>query len=231
MWWDGVYGFDTHLVDGRYHFKRVFDDEAIKKVIIDLPSFELQFQGQCSIKKPDKIDYVDYKAWHCSIIELIEADNFIDCLTDQEKEKQLKFALKEGFIRLGDCENTVDSWERCPIEIESSLLSLLEDDTLKKFDIAEKLLNFYYKTLYDGPFEYFLDFSPYFSFAYRVVNLFHKKLLTANGKSDSEKFKKLCQCTAERAKRSALGDRYYCYAFEKYRYDNETSILSVKKKF
>ena len=219
LWWIGCFAHREKL-------DSVFDDKAIKETIIELPSFEMYFQKSQNIKKPAEVDFIDYESWHCDIIELIEADDFIDFLSDEEKKKQLEFVLDNGFIRLGNYRTSFRK-SRPPIEFESSLLSLLQNDTLNKFDVAEKLLNFYY----DQKLRLRFELRACYSFAYKVIDLFDKKIATANRKAYSQSFSRLCQCASKCAARSVLGEGEYDDIWRKVCYYNEHIISAIKRIF
>ncbi len=198
LWSCGIFGSKTYLVNGKYCFKTNFDDKAIKETIIELPSFETYFQGQKNIKKPKEVDGV-FKPLTCSITELIEADDFVDSVTN--KKEELKLCFKKRYVQFGNYYHDGDC-PRCPIEIESSLLSLLRDNTLEKFDTAEELLNFYYDSELNRDPHYNMPFKPYFSFMYRIVDLFDKKLETVNRKFYAQRWEKLRRCIAKCAKKT-----------------------------
>ena len=188
----GVFGFNGNVIQ-KWMGKSDFDDEAIKKTIYLLPSFETYFQKQKNIKKPEEVDGA-FNYLTCSITELIEADDFVDSLTN--KKEELKLCFKKRYVEF-DNDYEDQGRSRCPIEIESSLLSLLQDNTLEKFDTAEELLNFYYDSELNRDSHYNMPFKPYFSFMYRIVDLFDKKLETVNRKFYSQRWEKLCQCVAK----------------------------------
>ncbi len=188
----GVFGFNGDVIQ-KMKGKLNFDDEAIKNTIYLLPSFETYFQKQKNIEKPEEVDG-DFNYLTCSITELIEADDFVYSLTN--KKEKLKLCFEKRYVEF-DNDYKEQYRSRCPIEIESSLLSLLQDNTLEKFNTAEELLNFYYDSELNRDSHYNMPFKPYFSFAYKIVDLFDKKLETVNRKFYAQRWEKLRRCIAK----------------------------------
>ncbi len=166
---------------------KTLTDDEIKNIIINLPLplFKTEFQKQFNIVKPDlkEINLGSSEYDKYNLKKVLEAEDFVDYLTN--KESELKFILKNNIY--------VDSqliFNLYPVRIENILFKYLENNTLSKFDTAERILLFYYDKLKLATSQFY----PGFGFAYRILKLYDKKLSGANNNNNINEFKRLCDC-------------------------------------
>ena len=166
---------------------KTLTDDEIKKIIINLPlpSFETEFQKKFNIAKPDlkEINWKSSEYDKYNLKKVLQAEDFVDYL--KNKESELEFILKNNIYT-----NSYSIFNLDPDEIGNLLFKYLENDTLSKFDTAERILLFYYDKLKLATDKFY----PGFRFAYRILKLYDKKLSGANNNNNINEFKRLCDC-------------------------------------